>query len=89
MVFGGGAAARHAAEAEPPQEIEDFEQELVDQYLLASVGVGDHTVGQDRAVIFEFIAFVGRPVDGPAARCGSVPSLPAQGKDEPDKVAAR
>jgi hypothetical protein len=81
VVFGGGAAARHAAEAEPPQEIEDFEQELVDQYLLASVGVGDHTVGQDRAVIFEFIAFVGRPVDGPAARCGSVPCLPAQGKE--------
>jgi site-specific recombinase XerD len=47
-----------------PQEREDFEQELVDQYLLAAVGagVGDSTVAQDRSVIFEFIRFLGRPV---------------------------
>jgi site-specific recombinase XerD len=47
-----------------PQELEDFEQELVDQYLLASVGagMGDDTVGKDRSVIFEFIGFLGRPV---------------------------
>lgn len=46
------------------QEADDFEQELVDQYLLAAVGagMGDHTVGADRAIIFEFIAFLGRPV---------------------------
>lgn len=47
-----------------PQEFEDFEQELVDQYLLASVGagVGDETVRQDRTVIFEFLRFLGRPL---------------------------
>ena len=46
------------------QELEDFEQELVDQYLLAAVGAGlaTATVGGDRAVIFEFIRFLGRPV---------------------------
>lgn len=47
-----------------PQELEDFEQELIDQYLLASVGagVGDETVRQDRLVIFEFLRFLGRPL---------------------------
>lgn len=47
-----------------PQEAEDFEQELVDQYLLAAVsaGVCDSSVGADRSVLFEFIAFLGRPV---------------------------
>lgn len=46
------------------QELEDFEQELVDQYLLAALGAGsgDSTVSQDRAVIVEFIRFLGRPV---------------------------
>ncbi|WP_406689269.1 tyrosine-type recombinase/integrase [Saccharopolyspora sp. ID03-671] len=46
------------------QELEDFEQELVDQYLLAAVGagIGDSSVSQDRAVIFEFVRFLGRPV---------------------------
>ena len=46
------------------QELEDFEQELVDQYLLAAIGAGcgDSVVGADRAVIFEFIRFLGRPV---------------------------
>ena len=46
------------------QELEDYEQELVDQYLLAAVGagMGDAAVGGDRAVIFEFIRFTGRPV---------------------------
>jgi hypothetical protein len=43
--------------------LEDFEQELVDQYLLASVGagVGDSTVSGDRAVFFEFLRYLGRP----------------------------
>lgn len=47
-----------------PQELEDFEQELVDQYLLAGVGagVGDETIRQDRMVIFEFLRFLGRPL---------------------------
>lgn len=47
-----------------PQEIEDYEQELVDQYLLAAVGsgIGDKRVGADRAVLFEFIEFLAGPV---------------------------
>lgn len=46
------------------EEQQDFEQELVDQYLLASVGagIGDSSVNQDRAVIFEFLRFMGRPI---------------------------
>ena len=50
---------------ETAQEREDFEQELVDQYLLAAVGAGvcDGTVDGDRSVIFEFARFR-------AARCG-------------------
>jgi integrase len=45
-------------------EIEDFEQELVDQYALATAasGVTDGYVSAQRAVLFEFIRFVGRPV---------------------------
>ena len=47
-----------------PQDAEDFEQQLVDQYLLAALGsgLGDRTVAADRAVLFEFICFLGRPV---------------------------
>ncbi|MFE5565052.1 tyrosine-type recombinase/integrase [Amycolatopsis japonica] len=47
-----------------PQELEDFEQELVDQYLLAAVGagVGDETIRQDRFAIFEFLRFLSRPL---------------------------
>lgn len=46
------------------QEREDFEQELVDQFLLAAVGAGacDGTVLENRSVIFEFVRFLGRPV---------------------------
>ena len=46
------------------QELEDYEQELVDQYLLAAVGagMGDAMVAGDRSAIFEFIRFTGRPV---------------------------
>jgi site-specific recombinase XerD len=49
---------------ESSQEREDFEQELVDQFLLAAVGagVGDSTVNENRAVIFEFARFLGRPL---------------------------
>lgn len=45
-------------------ELEDFEQELVDQYALAmaAAGVTDGHVAQDRAVVFAFMAFLGRPV---------------------------
>ena len=47
-----------------PVELEDFEQELVDQYLLAAIGAGacDATIVEDRAAIFEFVRFIGRPV---------------------------
>ncbi len=47
-----------------PQAIEDFEQELVDQYALASAaaGISDRCVTQDRRTIVEFIRFLGRPV---------------------------
>jgi hypothetical protein len=43
------------------QEAEDFEQELVDQYALAvaATGVTDPVVAADRAVLFEFIRFLG------------------------------
>ena len=45
-------------------EIEDFEQELVDQYALASAGAGvtDRHVAKERYVLFGFIRFLGRPV---------------------------
>jgi site-specific recombinase XerD len=47
-----------------PQELEDFEQELVDQYCLAMAGAGftDGHVAGDRGVIFEWIRFLARPV---------------------------
>lgn len=47
-----------------PQEAEDFEQELVDQYALAmsAGGISDGHVARHRAVLFEFIGFLGQPV---------------------------
>ena len=47
-----------------PEQLQDFEQELVDQYALAALcsGLTDTTVAADRSVLFEFIAFLGRPV---------------------------
>jgi site-specific recombinase XerD len=47
-----------------PQELEDYEQELVDQYALAvaSSGITDSHVACERSVIFEFVRFLGRPV---------------------------
>jgi hypothetical protein len=46
------------------QAREDYEQELVDQFLLAAVGAGacDSTVLESRSVIFEFARFLGRPL---------------------------
>jgi site-specific recombinase XerD len=46
------------------QEVEDFEQELLDQFLLACVGAGstDGSVADDRAVLFGFARFLGAPV---------------------------
>jgi DNA-binding Xre family transcriptional regulator/integrase len=47
-----------------PQELEDFEQELVDQYALAMAGGGvtDRHIEADRTAVFELIRFLGRPV---------------------------
>jgi hypothetical protein len=44
------------------QALEDFEQELVDQYCLARAGAGltDHYIGSERASAFGFIRQVGR-----------------------------
>lgn len=46
------------------QDVEDFEQELVDQFLLAAVGVGfsDSKISEDRATIFQFSRFLARPL---------------------------
>jgi site-specific recombinase XerD len=46
------------------QEIDDFEQELVDQYALASAGAGitDAHVAAERSVVFAFRQFLGRRV---------------------------
>ncbi|WP_426513099.1 integrase [Dactylosporangium sp. McL0621] len=46
------------------QEREDFEQELLDQYLLAAVdgGCADSTVAHDRSALFEFVRFLQRAV---------------------------
>lgn len=46
------------------EEIQDFEQELVDQYALAMAGAGitDGQIASERATLFGFISFLGRPV---------------------------
>jgi site-specific recombinase XerC len=46
------------------QELEDFEQELVDQYALACAGAGitDRHIAEERSVIFQFLRFSGRPL---------------------------
>lgn len=70
LATGGGVALAVVRSLGAPralgtaQAVDDFEQELVDQYLLASVGagIGDSAVGADRSVIFEFLGFLGRPV---------------------------
>ena len=47
-----------------PQVLEDFEQELVDQYALAAAGAGatDRYIAAERSAVFEFISFLGRPL---------------------------
>ena len=47
-----------------PQDVEDFEQELIDQYALAAAAAGyaDATIQDERAAIVEFARHVGRPV---------------------------
>lgn len=46
------------------QQLEDFEQELADQFALASAGAGitDRHIAEERSMIFEFLRFCGRPV---------------------------
>ena len=46
------------------EALEDFEQELVDQFCLAMAGAGltDGHIAADRAVLFEFINFSARPL---------------------------
>ena len=46
------------------QALEDFEQELVDQYALACAGAGitDRHITEERSVIFCFLRFSGRPI---------------------------
>ena len=45
-------------------DVEDFEQEIVDQYALAmaAAGLSDEHVSNTRSVIIEFARFMGRPV---------------------------
>lgn len=47
-----------------PHEVEDFQQELVDQYSLASsaAGLTDRCVTNDRYTLVEFIRFFDQPV---------------------------
>lgn len=46
------------------EELQEFEQELVDQYALAMVGAGitDGQVASERSTLFSFVAFLARPV---------------------------
>ena len=55
---------RSAPELSTAQDLEDFEQELVDQYALACVGAGltDGYVAGERATLFMFVRFLGRPL---------------------------
>ncbi len=57
-----GTARRFGAVSS--QELEDLEQELVDQYVLAAVGAGltDSYIAGERRAVFEFIRFLGRPL---------------------------
>lgn len=45
-------------------DVEEFEQELIDQYSLAlsAAGITDATAAGDRATVFEFARFLGQPV---------------------------
>lgn len=54
----------NARRSHSPQEVEDFEQELIDQYALAMVGAGlsDGYISSERAAVFEFVKFLGRPM---------------------------
>lgn len=67
MVSGGLAVVRSLGERRrslTAAELEDFEQELVDQWCLAMAGAGatDGHVRGDRAAVVEFLRFVDQPL---------------------------
>ena len=68
----------------PEADVEEFEQELVDQYPLAvaAAGITKRHVAEDRSVFFEFIRFLGRPVwtAHPRMRTGSWPISARSGR---------
>jgi len=53
-----------ARQSRSPSELEDFEQELIDQYAIAAAAAGttDGRVAGERATLFEFRRFVARAV---------------------------
>jgi integrase/recombinase XerC len=57
-------AARPAERLLTSEDVEDYEQELVDQFLmaLAAAGISDGHAGQNRSVAIAFIRFLGRPI---------------------------
>src|SRR5436305_2515121 len=57
-----GSARRY--ESPSAQVLEDFEQELVDQYCLAAVGAGltDQYNAGERAMVFRFLRHLSRPL---------------------------
>ncbi len=59
VVWSLGTAQRFQS----PALLEDLEQELVDQFALAAAGAGltDRHITSERAVVFEFVQFLGRP----------------------------
>jgi len=66
-VAGGLAVVRSIGSARRPltaAELDDFEQELIDQWCLAlaASGVVDSTVLRERAAIIEFVRYLGRHV---------------------------
>ncbi len=58
-----GSRSIRTGRAGTAQELEAFEQELVDQYALATAAAGvlDRQIAAERAVLFEFLCFLGRP----------------------------
>lgn len=60
----GLAVVRSLSSVRDAEDLEAFEQELVDQYALSGIGAGltDGYVGYERSVLFEYLRFLGRPV---------------------------
>jgi hypothetical protein len=70
MKWGAGVALAVLRSIRSPQrlsttqEVEDFEQELVDQYAVAmtAAGITDRHITHQRAVLFKFVRFLNRPM---------------------------